>query len=272
MKKKKNIWARPFVLENGVVVMEPRSKAPIIWLLVLLAALLSINVTGFDLKVLAERGNQFFVILGEMFPPKTAYMGQVWGPLLDTIKMSLLGSAVGAVAVIPFAIAAAGNIVKNKIVLMLVRIFLSIVRTLPTLVTALIATYMFGLGTLAGTVAIAVFTFAYVGKQLYEQIETADMGPYEAAEALGAGKAASFFTAIAPQVIPAYLATCLFCFEGNVRYASILGYVGAGGLGIILNEKIGWREYSSVGMILVSLFVTVVLIECVSHYLRTKLT
>lgn len=155
---------------------------------------------------------------------------------------------------------------------MLTRLFLSIARTLPTLVTALIATYMFGLGTLAGTCAIAVFTFAYVGKQLYELIETADMGAYEAAEALGASKLRCFINAIIPQVLPAYLSNCLFCFEGNVRYASILGYVGAGGLGLILNEKIGWREYSSVGMILIVLFLTVVIIEALSHYLRTKLT
>ena len=63
----------------------------------------------------------------------------------------------------------------------------------------------------------------------------------------------------------------LFCFEGNVRYASILGYVGAGGLGIILNERIGWMEYARVGMILLSLFVTVVIIEYISSYLRSKL-
>lgn len=119
---------------------------------------------------------------------------------------------------------------------------------------------------------VAVFTFAYVGKQLYELIETVDMGAYEAAEALGAGKPRCFINAIVPQVLPAYLSNCLFCFEGNVRYASILGYVGAGGLGLILNEKIGWREYSSVGMILIVLFLTVVVIEALSHYLRTKLT
>lgn len=64
---------------------------------------------------------------------------------------------------------------------------------------------------------------------------------------------------------------CLFCFEGNVRYASILGYVGAGGLGLILNEKIGWREYASVGMILLALFVTVFIIETVSRAARKRL-
>ena len=203
---------------------------------------------------------------------KDGYLSSIWGPLLDTIKMSLLGSFIGGVLAIPFAILASSNLVKNKVVLGVVRIFLSIVRTIPTLVAALIATYIWGLGTMAGTVAIAVFTFAYVGKQLYELIETVDMGAYEAMEAMGAGRAQAFLAAIQPQVLPAYLSVCLFCFEGNVRYAAILGYVGAGGLGLILNEKIGWREYDSVGMILVVLFGTVLVIEALSHYIRKKLT
>ena len=149
----------------------------------------------------------------------------------------------------------------------IVRLFLSLVRTLPTLVCALIATYIFGLGTMAGTCAIAVFTFAYVGKQLFEIIETVDMGPYEAMEALGATRLQAFTT-----VLPTYLSVSLFCLEGNVRYASILGYVGAGGLGLIMNEKIGWREYDSLGMILIVLFVAVMVIEAISHALRKKLT
>lgn len=131
---------------------------------------------------------------------------------------------------------------------------------------------VFGLGTMAGTCAIAVFTFAYVGKQLFEIIETVDMGPYEAMEALGATRLQAFTTAVFPQVLPTYLSVSLFCLEGNVRYASILGYVGAGGLGLIMNEKIGWREYDSLGMILIVLFVTVIVIEALSHWLRKRLT
>lgn len=106
---------------------------------------------------------------------------------------------------------------------------------------------------------------------LYEEIETVDMGPFEAMEAMGATKVRSFISAIVPQVLPSYLSNCLFCFEGNVRYASILGYVGAGGLGLILNEKIGWREYASVGMILLALFVTVFIIETISRAARKRL-
>lgn len=75
-----------------------------------------------------------------------------------------------------------------------------------------------------------------------------------------------------PQILPTYLSTYLYSFEINVRYATILGYVGAGGIGLILNEKIGWREYDKVGMILVMLFITVVLIEYTSKYIREKLS
>lgn len=259
-------------LSNGKVVLEKASRTPLILLILLAASVISIRITGFSLITIKERGEQFFVILGQMFPPNLEYVNNIWEPLLDTIKMSLLGSFVGAVLAIPFAILASSNLISNKAVLGLVRLFLSVVRTLPTLVAALIATYIWGLGTMAGTVAIAVFTFAYVGKQLYELIETVDMGAYEAMEAMGAGKAYAFMTAILPQVLPAYLSVCLFCLEGNVRYASILGYVGAGGLGLILNEKIGWREYDSVGMILIILFGTVLIIEGISHFIRSKLT
>ena len=100
---------------------------------------------------------------------------------------------------------ASTNIIHNKIVVSAVRLLLSIIRTLPTLVSALIATYVFGLGTLAGTTAIAVFTFAYIGKILYEEIETVDMGPFEAMEAMGATKTRAFISAIVPQVLPSYL-------------------------------------------------------------------
>ena len=89
---------------------------------------------------------------------------------------------------------------------------------------------------------------------------------------MGAGRIRCFIGAIVPQILPGYLSNSLYCFEGNVRYASILGYVGAGGLGLILNENIGWREYDKVGMILLILFVTVVIIEYISHALRQKLT
>ena len=256
MKDNKLFASKELTLKNGTTVTEPKSKAIFVAIGLLIAMYFSAKITGFNLHTILTRGVQFFVIIGRMFPPAWEYSSNIWQPLIDTIKMSLLGSLLGSILVIPFAIVASSNIIKNKWIISLSRLFLSVVRTLPTLVTALIATY----------------TFAYCGKQLYEQIETVDMGAFEAAEALGATKGQAFTSAIIPQILPTYLASSLYCFEGNVRYASILGYVGAGGIGIILNENLGWREYGNVGMILVTLFITVVIIESVSYYLRTKLT
>lgn len=263
---------KKYELSNGITIIKPRSFVLPTTLIVLVFLYISIKVTGFHMSVLWDRGIEFFVILGQMIPPKISYSKSIWKPLIDTIKMSLLGSIIGSVVAVPFAVCAATNIMKSRVVASVIRLLLSIIRTLPTLVTALIATYIFGLGTLAGTTAIAIFTFAYVGKMLYEQIETVDMGAFEAMEAMGCSRLRAFMAAVFPQIFPGFLSVCLFCFEGNVRYASILGYVGAGGLGLILNEKIGWREYNSVGMILLMLFATVLIIESISHYIRSKLS
>ena len=207
---------RRYTLSDGTVVEEKRSRAPLVILILVVLTAVSVRITGFNFSVLVKKGSKFFDILKAMFPPNTAYLGKIWQPLWDTIKMSFLGSFIGAVLAIPFAIAAASNIVTNRVVVFLVRLFLSLVRTLPTLVCALIATYIFGLGTMAGTCAIAVFTFAYVGKQLFEIIETVDMGPYEALEALGATRLRAFVTAVFPQVLPTYLSVSLFCYNSSI--------------------------------------------------------
>ena len=274
--EKMNIYDRIFrpvqyTLENGKTVSQKRSRLPLILIVLLVSTIIAGEVTGFCLRTLINRISYFFVILGDMIPPDWSYMPRIWGPLMDTIKMSLLGSFIGAVLCIPFSVLCSSNLISNRLVTGFFKLFYSVIRTLPTLVIALIATYIFGLGTFAGTVAIAVFTFAYCGKILYEQIETVDMGSYEALEALGMARISAIRYSVWPQVLPGFISTVLFCFEGNVRYASILGYVGAGGLGIILNERIGWMEYARVGMILLSLFVTVVIIEYISSYLRSKL-
>lgn len=153
----------------------------------------------------------------------------------------------------------------------LFKIVLSLLRTLPTLVTALIATFIFGLGPTAGVVAILLFTLSYVGKLLYEQIENVDMGPFEAMESIGMTRIQAFRYAMFPQVLPSYLSNSLFCFEGNVRYAAILGYVGAGGVGLLIKEDLGWRDYQNVGMIILALVITVYLIETTSEHFRKKL-
>lgn len=272
LKAIKNIFKpEKIVLSDGQEIQPPKSIVPYVIIGLVISILIASNVTGFSFSTIMERGNQFFIILKDMIPPDFSYAKSVLSPLLDTIKMSVLGSMIGCFLAIPFAIVSSVNINKSKIVLNLVRFVLSITRTLPTLIIALVATYIFGLGTFAGTVAITIFSFGLVVKMLYEKIETVDMGPFEAMEALGSTKLKAFIGTIMPQILPSYLSICLYTFEINVRYAAILGYVGAGGIGLILNEKIGWREYDKLGMILIMLFITVVIIENVSKYIRERL-
>lgn len=262
---------KKITLPNGKVVTEKRTLTPLVVVAILLLTYFSAVITGFNVETIIKRIGQFFVILQQMVPPNWTYFSHIWQPLLDTIKMSLLGSLIGALCALPLAILAASNITKWKWLSATMKLLLSLLRTLPTLIAALIATFVFGLGTVAGTVAIFLFTVAYVGKLLYEQIENVNMEAYEAMNSMGLTTIQSFRYAIFPQILPNYLSTSLFCFEGNVRYASILGYVGAGGIGLLLNESLGWRNYANVGMILLLLVVTVFMIETISEHYRKKL-
>jgi ABC-type amino acid transport system permease subunit len=99
----------------------------------------------------------------------------------------------------------------------------------------------------------------------------ADMGPFEAALSSGANRVQAFWVAIMPQLWGQYISLALYNFEMNIRNAAVLGYVGAGGIGIVLNERLGWRVYEDVGLILLVMMITVYLIESTSRLIRTKL-
>ena len=259
-------------LASGSTVERPRSRLGVIAVLVLMAVTWALHMTGFDITVIVRKGKNIVAILEKLFHPKWDFFPKVITPLVDTIKMSILGTVIGCGCALPVAVLASSNIDHNKVVVSLLRVILGLIRTLPTLVIALVCALIFSLGTFAGTVSIAIFTFGIVSKMLYESIETIDMGPFEAMEALGANKFQAFWSACVPQILPVYLSHCLYCFEMNVRASAILGYVGAGGLGITINERIGWRDYNGLGMVLLSLLVVVVAIEFFSEYLRKKLS
>lgn len=280
-------------LPNGQRVSRPRSRMPLIVAVLAAVIAASVYLTEFDLKIVFERGYQLTAILKQIFYPDilhfdpqpgetvfqtiantvaNSYAPTVLRPLLDTIKMSLLGSVLGATLALPFSVLASTNINRNGVVVSILRFLLNIVRTLPTLVIAKFAALIFGLGTFAGTVAITIFTFGVVSKMMYESIETIDMGAFEAMEAAGANKFQAFWSAFFPQILPTYLSDMLYSLEMNIRAAAILGYVGAGGLGLLIDERIGWRDYHGLGTALLLLFIVVLIIENTSQYLRKKLS
>ena len=259
-------------LPNGHTVRRRRSRAPFIVLALVIAILWAVKMTGFDPSEIVRRFAKMLDLMKKIFQPDWSFFPKVVSPLLDTIKMSILGTVIGCAVALPVAILASSNINRSAIIVSIFRFLLALIRTLPTLVIALVCALIFSLGTFSGTVAIAIFTFGVVSKMLYESVETIDMGPFEAMEALGANKFQAFWSACVPQILPVYLSHCLYCFEMNIRASAILGYVGAGGLGITINERIGWRDYNSLGTVLLSLFVVVAFIEFFSEYLRKKLS
>jgi phosphonate transport system permease protein len=265
------VHPRPIVLGNGKSIQPKMSAMVIVIPILTLAVLFSAYITDFNILTLFRRGMQFFVIVGRMIPPDWSYMPEVIGPLIETIMMSILGTLIGAFLALPLAFLSSDNIIKNKVFLWTNRLVVSVFRTMPILIFAFIFKYIFGIGTFAGTLAIALFTWLIMTKMLYEIIETVDMGPFEAIESSGASRLRAFTVSIIPQILGQYISIALYNFEMNVRSAAILGYVGAGGIGLLINEKLGWRQYDRVGLILLSMLVTVYAIESFSRYVRKKL-
>lgn len=206
-------------------------------------------------------------IVSAMFPPDWSYIHRILPPLLATVQMSVTGTVLGALLALLLAPLCAENLYAPRPLRRVARVLVQIVRSFPTLILALLATFLFGLGTFPGTVAITVYTFAIMTRLTYEDIETTSLGPYHALCTMGTAPTKAYFRAILPDIAPSFFANALYLLEANARHSSILGYVGAGGIGLLLNEKISWREYSKVGVMLCLLFVTVCVIEGLSGFL-----
>ena len=173
-----------------------------------------------------------------MASPAWDYIDIIWQPLLETIQMALIGTTIGTVLAVPFAIIAARNIVKNKVVRSVIRLILNLVRTLPDLLLAALFVAIVGIGPTAGVWTLAVFSFGMVSKLFYEAIETIDEGPLEALRAAGANKMQIIIFAVLPQILNNFVSYFLYTFEINVRASTILGYLGAGGIGVYLQRSL----------------------------------
>ncbi|MCD8054638.1 MAG: phosphonate ABC transporter, permease protein PhnE [Lachnospiraceae bacterium] len=206
-------------------------------------------------------------IVSGLFPPDWGYFSHIWKPLLATIQMSVTGTGLGAALALLLAPVCARNLRGSRPLGAICRALIQILRSFPALILALLATFLLGLGTFAGTTALTLYTFAILTRLTYEDIENTSTDAYDALCSLGTSPAAAFSRGILPGIAPSYLSNVLYLLETNVRNSSILGYVGAGGIGLLLDEKMSWLEYGKVGTILLALFVTVCVIEQLSLYL-----
>ncbi len=239
------------------------------WILFLLCFYAAASFTGCDPALFISRSSHLSDLAADMLRPDLSYFPKILLPLFYTVQMSVTGTVIGsalALVVSPFG---AVSLRFPSWARRILRLLIQVLRSFPALILALAATFLFGLGTFAGTFAITLYTFAIMTKLTYEDAEHADTAPYQALLAMGCARFPAFVHAILPEILPAFLTNALYLFETNVRHSSILGYVGAGGIGLILNEKISWREFHKVGTILLLLFLTVCVIESANRYFTT---
>lgn len=243
------------------------------WLGLALAALvlLCARLCGFSASTLLKRGGEMGAILGQLFPADLAYGAKVLTPLLDTLRMSLCGTAAGALLALPLAAFCSGRISGHPYAAAVLRGLIHILRAVPVLVVALLSSFVWGIGAFAGAFAIAVYSMGLLARMGWEDLDHTDRRTMDVLCAAGCGRGRAFCRTCLLQVLPAYLSNTLYVLESNVRHAAILGYVGAGGLGILLNEKIAWREWSRVGTILLMLYLVVFAVETLSSWLRRVL-
>lgn len=268
----KNIFLpEPIKIHNDIVVDTPISSGPYIMLGLVAAAIYFMQVTEFDFFRLIDRFDQLAPIMKRIFTPDISYASSVVRPIAETIQMSFLGSFIGVILALPVAFIASGNINKNKFVVTITKIILVFFRTYPIIVYAMMLVLLFKYGTFAGTIAITIFTFSIVAKMLYEHIETIDLGAFDAMQATGSTVLKSFISAIFPEILPAYLSIALYSFEINIRHAAVLGYVNAGGIGMVMNDRMSLNEWEKLGTILFALFLVVFAIETTSKLIRKRL-
>lgn len=244
----------------------------LVWLIVFVAGLfVSINVTNTHISVFFANFSQFTDIFIQMAHTDWGYFGAVIPLVLETIKMAVLGTLIGSIVAFVYSLLIARNIVKNKIVTGILRIIMNIIRTIPDLLLGAIFVAIVGIGPVAGIFALSVFTFGVVVKLFYEAIETIDPGPIEALTAVGANKIQVIWFAVLPQIMTYFISYCLYAFEINVRASTVLGYIGAGGIGLYLQQTLQVFDYAQTGAIIIVIIVVVVIIDYISSKSREAL-
>ena len=240
----------------------------ILWLvLFLLVLILSGSITGVDLRRFFENADQMNVILIKMLRPDWSYSTIIVEPLLQTIQMAIVGTTFGALIALP----AARNILTIPWLSGIFRFLLNIVRTIPDLMLAALFVAVVGIGPVAGVTSISIFSFGMITKLFYESIETIEAGPIEAVTASGGSKLAIIRYAVLPQVTSHFLSYLLYAFEINVRASTILGYIGAGGIGVFLQRSLSQFRYDQTAIIVLAIFIVVLLIDTISNRVRERL-
>jgi phosphonate transport system permease protein len=243
-----------------------------------LAIVLSLRTVDVIPEFLWDAPAQMKDLFTRMWPVDWAFYGTprntgaqtVHQALLDTLAIALLGTALGLLLAVPFGFLAARNIMRLAWVNWLARLVLVATRSISTLLWALFFVAVFGPGALAGTFAIAFRSIGFVGKLLSEALEESHRGTIEALTAAGASWGSRVLYGYWPQIKPAFVGIAMFRWDINVRESSVLGLVGAGGIGMAMNAAIDTFEWQRVALILLVIFAVVVASEIAVTQVRKR--
>jgi phosphonate transport system permease protein len=207
----------------------------------------------------------------EMFPPDFRRYQNWLRPLADTLAMSVAGTALAVLLSLPLALLAAHTTAPNPIVYRTTRGLLNLLRSVPELIMGIIFVAMVGFGALPGVLAVGLHSVGMIGKFFAESIEHVDARPIEAARATGASSLQVIFHAILPQVLPQLADTTIYRWEYNFRASTVLGAVGAGGIGFELIAALRVLEYAQVSALLICILICVTIVDGIGAGLRSYL-
>ncbi len=261
--------------------MSPRPAAPARtrqYLLTATAVLFVLGLTVWSANGIGVSLGELFSNLGRMgrliddsFPPAWSFWPRLIKPLLETLQIAIIGTFFGSILALPLAILAARTVSPSRPLYWLNRNIMNVLRTMPDLFWAMLFASAVGFGPFAGALALTVFTVAVVSKLTSESIESIDMKLTEAVRASGGNWLEMVFFSVLPQALPQYVSYVLYALELNVRASTVLGLVGAGGIGMVLNTQRTTFQYDRVTMIVLFVFLVVMLIEQLSAAARRRL-
>tara|TARA_B100000029_G_scaffold66362_2_gene59207 strand:- start:842 stop:1720 length:879 start_codon:yes stop_codon:yes gene_type:complete len=221
--------------------------------------------------------NGWSVIEPQSYPPCEANRflqftcSTAWIGMIETIKIAILATFFGMFFSLPMGLLSSRNLFPQYVTYPS-RAVVSACRSLPSLIWAIIFVILVGLGPIAGTMAMTIYTVGYLGKMQYEAIEGMNNTPLEAVNAMGLTKTEISFGVVIPETANHLISQAIFMFEYNVRSGTVIGIVGAGGIGYYINLYLKFLQYDKVGAYLLIIFLVVMLIDLVSIYLRSFFT
>ncbi|MBN2856453.1 MAG: phosphonate ABC transporter, permease protein PhnE [Halothiobacillaceae bacterium] len=239
---------------------------------VLLLLVISAPLVEFNLLFLISKLDDLFWFILRMFerPPPLDYLPQLAAKMLETLEMALIATVIAGIISLPIGFLAARNATPHPWIGQITRDILSFFRALPELVWALVFVSAIGLGPLPGILAIAVVSIGFMAKFFAESIEVVNPGPIEGLRATGAGWFQVRYFSMLPQAMPDFVGTLLYVLDHNIRAATVLGIVGAGGIGFDLINSIRYFEFDRLIAILLAIYLAVTIVDRLSDVLRNR--